>query len=647
MKAKINIITIFILLTIKFGFSQTSYIWVGGVSGNFTTAANWSPIRLNGQVSDILIFNTGSTISALNVQQQTIGQLIITNNTHVIFTPASGNPKVISINGGTGDDLKIDSGCIFEINGSTPQLGFFLKTGTTGSIYGSVIIAGNQAHYLNSQDFNSLVFHSGSTMTQNTPGYVFTNTGTANAVIFEDGSTISIQNNQASSPFGLSAPNSKVILNQNSTFIMQVSNINALSLNGRTYGNLIINTNSNVSINESFSSNVTFNNISVNSGSSFHVNNSSSSFNPSFNVKGDLNIDGDFTFENTNTNNFEINLCGVNTQSVNGNGIISLPASLIGMNIINPAGVTFNRDITASCPVNINSSVNLNSNKLYANTTLITGATISRNSGYVVGNLTKYFSNLIKSQNFEVGTSNGYSPVIITFNNISQNGYITVCASSAAHTPFHDSTILMKRYWTILNDGVNFDFYSATFKYLSNDFNTNFHESTDEATMQMLNFVNNPASARYLLIHADMRDTLNNLIGINNIKIFGDFTTVKNEIVTDNFSNNSNSIGSLKTNNQFNNNTPKEFGISQNYPNPFNPSTKIDYQLPFASYVTIKLYDINGKEVQELTNGNQNPGSYTIQINARNLASGVYFYKILATSGPNVFERTLKLVVTK
>jgi len=88
---------------------------------------------------------------------------------------------------------------------------------------------------------------------------------------------------------------------------------------------------------------------------------------------------------------------------------------------------------------------------------------------------------------------------------------------------------------------------------------------------------------------------------------------------------------------------PVKFDLSQNYPNPFNPVTKIDYQLPGDSRVSIKLYDEVGKEVMTLVNDKQSAGYYTISLNASNLSSGAYFYRITAGS----FVMTKKLMIVK
>jgi len=75
---------------------------------------------------------------------------------------------------------------------------------------------------------------------------------------------------------------------------------------------------------------------------------------------------------------------------------------------------------------------------------------------------------------------------------------------------------------------------------------------------------------------------------------------------------------------------PKEFKLDQNYPNPFNPTATISYSLPQKSFVTLKLYDLLGREVRILVNGEQEPGNYSRIVDANDLPSGVYFYRLQA-----------------
>jgi hypothetical protein len=88
---------------------------------------------------------------------------------------------------------------------------------------------------------------------------------------------------------------------------------------------------------------------------------------------------------------------------------------------------------------------------------------------------------------------------------------------------------------------------------------------------------------------------------------------------------------------------PIEYALGQNYPNPFNPSTKLKYSVPQAGLVTIKVYDLTGQEVATLVNEIKEPGKFELNINASELSSGVYFYKM--TSGS--FSQVKKMSVLK
>ena len=89
--------------------------------------------------------------------------------------------------------------------------------------------------------------------------------------------------------------------------------------------------------------------------------------------------------------------------------------------------------------------------------------------------------------------------------------------------------------------------------------------------------------------------------------------------------------------------TPTSLALMQNYPNPFNPSTKISYQIQEVSFVTLKVYDVLGNEIETLVNTEKPAGTYEITWNAIDLPSGVYFYRIVAGD----FVETKKMILTK
>jgi hypothetical protein len=88
---------------------------------------------------------------------------------------------------------------------------------------------------------------------------------------------------------------------------------------------------------------------------------------------------------------------------------------------------------------------------------------------------------------------------------------------------------------------------------------------------------------------------------------------------------------------------PLVFFLWQNYPNPFNPSTTIRFDLPHASKVTLKVYNVLGQEVTTLVEEEKPAGTYDVQFSAQNLASGMYVYRIHAGQ----FVQTRKLLLLR
>ena len=95
---------------------------------------------------------------------------------------------------------------------------------------------------------------------------------------------------------------------------------------------------------------------------------------------------------------------------------------------------------------------------------------------------------------------------------------------------------------------------------------------------------------------------------------------------------------------------PETYLLEQNYPNPFNVSTTIRYSVPEHSYVTLKVFDLLGREVATLVNEEKQTGFYAVKFDGSSLASGVYFYRIEATPAGGQagnFIETKKLVLVK
>ncbi|MER3522964.1 MAG: hypothetical protein C4326_02580 [Ignavibacteria bacterium] len=89
--------------------------------------------------------------------------------------------------------------------------------------------------------------------------------------------------------------------------------------------------------------------------------------------------------------------------------------------------------------------------------------------------------------------------------------------------------------------------------------------------------------------------------------------------------------------------TPRDIALYQNYPNPFNPTTIIKFQLPSSSFVSLKVYDVLGREVRTLVNGVQEPGFTSVEFDAGDLPSGVYCCRL----GAGEFVATKKMLLIR
>jgi hypothetical protein len=88
---------------------------------------------------------------------------------------------------------------------------------------------------------------------------------------------------------------------------------------------------------------------------------------------------------------------------------------------------------------------------------------------------------------------------------------------------------------------------------------------------------------------------------------------------------------------------PNKFELMQNYPNPFNPATTIIFSVPKTSFITIKIYDILGREIKTLVNEEKSAGNYSVQFTGSNLSSGIYFYRLQSGN----YSQTKKLILLK
>jgi len=88
---------------------------------------------------------------------------------------------------------------------------------------------------------------------------------------------------------------------------------------------------------------------------------------------------------------------------------------------------------------------------------------------------------------------------------------------------------------------------------------------------------------------------------------------------------------------------PEDFKLYQNYPNPFNPTTNISYSISKSDFASLKIYDMLGREIYTLVNEHQAANTYNVKFNAKEVPSGIYYYRLIAGN----FTETKKLIIMK
>ncbi len=441
------------------------YTWNQSGSASYTVASNWTPNRNTITNTDVLQFNSGTTVTVTNVPTESIGKMIVTNNTTVnLQAGTSGN--ILTFDGLGSYDLRVYSGSQLNINGSN-ALTLFLNTNVTASINGSMTFS-NAAHKLNAQTANAVRFRSGSALTQATgcTGNIFTNTGTANVAIFESGSKFFSQ--AGANPFGLSAPSSKVVFQTGSYYVMQQNS--APSLSGRTYANFETDLAS-FSQSPTGSSLLTVDSLIITQGT-LNMN-----LTGGIHVKGDINVlsGNTLTFSPASANTITFN--GTGEQQINGLGTLTFSSN---------ANVTINKSDTLRLlrDVTLNKTLTLTKGivKLSSGNALTISSSGNSsggsNSSFVEGRMAKVFPVSGSSQNFQFrsGSRTNIQPVTVTLATVSGSA-VTITSEQVNANPFNAvssninaatiDNISGVRYWNITKSGGSFTNAQVTLTYVS------------------------------------------------------------------------------------------------------------------------------------------------------------------------------------
>lgn len=373
-----------------------TYTWNGG-NGLWTTAGNWTPTRTTPDPADVLQFNDGSTVTVTAVPTQTIGRLLITNNTVVSLEAPAAN--TLTIGEGAGIDLDVQLGSQLNSTGTLAALTILLSSRATGSITGNMTFA-NAAHKFNAADANAVTFNSPAVFTQGTgcSGNVFTNAGTADVMVFGNGTTF--LQVTGSNPFALGSPASKVVFQTGSLFKIQQNA--APSLAGRTYANLEIDFAA-FSVSAIGTSVLNIDNLTITQGV-FNLN-----LTGGISIKGNIAVAAGATLTFTPATPNTLSLNGTTPQSISNLGTLTFTANE-NITINNALGVTLNSPITISGALTLTSGLITNTATNLLTMAAGSSVTGASNASFVKGPIKKIGNT---DFTFPVGKANGYVPIAI------------------------------------------------------------------------------------------------------------------------------------------------------------------------------------------------------------------------------------------
>ncbi len=290
----------------------------------------------------------------------------------------------------------------------------------------------------------------------------------------------------------------------------------------------------------------------------------------------------------------------------------AFPARVANLTIDDSLGVTLSDTVMVTGTLLLSKG-----NLLTTDSSMIaidTAGVLSRTNNYVIGRLQKQFA-IPAAKDFEVGTANGYSPVLVTVN--TGSGPMTVAAVQGWHPNTFDSAKTLAQYWSLAADpGItNAD---LRFSYLPADVNG--RDSLYGAWKYT-------GTGNTWTPYTSVVDTTAHTVTVAGVTSFSDWTLGESPTT----SVESPGVASV----------PNVFYVNQNYPNPFNPTTTISYGIPSADYVTLKVYNLLGQEVATIVDGQQAAGVYTLDFDGSRLPSGVYFYRIQAGTSVGIHRMVL------
>ncbi len=451
------------------GTGPAVYTWQGPDNGLWTAPGNWTPTRTTPASTDILQFNDGTAKTITGLATETIGKMLISNNTSVnLQAPAA---RTLTIGGVSGTDLDVASGCSLNLN-AVNAITITLLTNATASISGNMSFSAtaSTAHRFTGADPSSIQFQNGSVFTAGSffSGNPF-GTTSLGSVIFTAGSTFIQQG--GSNPFGASQPNSVVVFQAGSLFKL----VSALtpSFSGRTYANFEMDV-PGATLNTTGGNPVSFDHFTITSGTlNFNMTGPTSG---SHQIRGNITVNGTLNFAPSSAGTVKLN--GTSNQVISGTGTIATSANST-LEINNVSGVDVNKSITVNGAIKFTSGLLTigGSDLLLGTTGNFTGTpseaamVVATGTGLVKKSMPAGYTG---SFLFPVGDNTGtaeYSPVTITYTGgtFGAANFTGVNLVNAKFPGDPNMGSYLNRYWNISVSDVATPVYNTVFQYLPAD----------------------------------------------------------------------------------------------------------------------------------------------------------------------------------
>ncbi len=670
----------------------TTYTWNLDADGDFQVASNWNPTRTTPQPNDRLVFNgsllTGTRAISNLPATQTISQLSFVNNANIIFTADGANSTLTIDDGVTGFDFEIEAGSSLRLdtNSNDRAITISIASGETGTVAGTFEARG-AAHRLLAADASSLTIQDGG-LVATLPDFTGNLFGTTslNSVVFTNGSTY--DQGAGSNPFGAAAPSSVVVWQSGSLYRFTAAG-GAPSLSGRTYANFEYA--SSQTVNATGGSALTMNNLTVSSGTL------------NLNLTGGVTINGDvqvssgatlgFNPASANTLTFggsfqSLFSDGTLTFNSNTNIVVNSTVLTLSSPITVPGNFTANGEVggeevtvggTVTNPDNIGNlgipPFNLANATPFSSTALgiaiaagdaLNDLTLRRSTGavefglslsisrrWVITTTTPSFAARTVTFTWPVSANNGRNPATFQMWKSTDNGssWFPISASFDISGDPMTATITATSFSEFtVSDG-------------DNPLPVQLNGFTGISTMRGVELAWDVASeqdnAGFIVLRDGQQIAHYNTtpelrgrgttsegktyryIDVSGLEVGSSYTYTLRSVDLDGTIHDINRTVVVQITQ-----TPTvayTYKLEQNYPNPFNPSTRITFSIKNAGFVSLKVYDLLGREVATLVSENRPAGIYDVNFNASNLGSGIYFYT-LTSSG---FSQTKKMLFVK